>query len=64
MRHSKSSSKNEVHSDIGPHYKIVTLSKKQCKCICKGTEKKSNKIQVCRWKEIIKIRVEISEMNN
>ena len=61
-RHSKSSSKREVHSYRGLPQETRKISNKQSNFIFQGTRKKrTNKTQSSKMQEIIRMRAEIKE---
>ena len=63
MRHSKSSSKRQVYSNIGLPQETRKISNKQSNPTLKKTrERRTKNPKVSRRKEIIKIRSEINEI--
>ena len=62
MGHSKSSSKREIHNNIGLHQEARKIPQAQSTFYPKGArEEQQTKPKVSKRKEIIKIRAEINE---
>ena len=62
MGHRQSSSKREVYSNANLPQETRKIANKQCNLIPKGPRERRTEPKVSRWKEIIKIRTEINEM--